>query len=241
MRKFIRAQVVRDLSLAYPEVIRLAWLLTGREDTALSIARNVIRRAVPAWRTWTSEPQQRNWFFHHTLLTTRQSAHRPPAPDTEVLLTAAGPDARDDVEYRAFVRALRDLPFQQAEAFILFDMLGFDVRRSAVTMDLSTTATANHLEAARRSLRSLAPSRYEELLEHARAAALSLSPADYIAIPSVQAAVRRHLWPGRIKLLLLLTLLLGLALLAWRCQSDLVRIFQTLRSSLPIHSAATQP
>ena len=91
-------------------------------------------RVLPKWRTGVV-PE--NWFYHHTLLSARGFLARPPDPHQDLLVTAApapkdprdaapptgeialawvGPD---EASYVAFVRALRNLPAQQAEAFIL--------------------------------------------------------------------------------------------------------------------------
>jgi DNA-directed RNA polymerase specialized sigma24 family protein len=235
VRKFHRPQVVHDLTAAYPEIVRLAWLLTGREDLARGVGQHVIRRAVPAWRTWATPDQQQNWFFHHTLLTTRRSnaSHRyDPRQDLLLRPTPDHPDPPHDIEYTAFVRALRDLPFQQAEALLLFDILGFDLRRSAVTMDLSTTATANHLEAARRTLTSFTGTDYDRMIERTRHAALSFSTDEIVTIPQVQSAIRRYLWPRRFKRLLWLLILLTLAVLVWRFRQDLLTTYDSLKSLL---------
>lgn len=196
LRKLRRQQVVADLLVTAPEAWRLAALLSGREDMARDVLRYLLARAVRAWPTWSGMDEQRDWFFHHTLLTVRRARKAPPDPAADLLLRHRGGQAGD---YMAFVRALRGLPFQQAEAFLLFDVLGLDLRGSAVTMDLSRTATANHLEAARTTLRSLTGDRYSVLLDEVRIEAHAYAPDELILVPSVESAVRRYLWPRRLK------------------------------------------
>lgn len=212
MRKFNRGQLVADLVEMYPEVMRLALVLTGREDVARGVGRFVISRAVPAWLTWTDDDQRRAWFFHHTLLTTRRVSGHKPDPRNDFLLTGQ----TSNIEYAAFIRALRALPFQQAEAFLLFEVMGFDLRRSAVTMDLSTTATSNHLDAARKALQALAPQTYDTLLSQLRTLVFTYTTDQQVSIPAVQKAVRRYLLPRRIRRLVGLATLGGVAYLAWR-------------------------
>lgn len=197
----------------YPEVMRLAVLLSGREDVAQGITRFVISRAVPAWQTWIDDDQRRAWFFHHTLLTARRASGHKPEPGDDILLRGA---STSSVPYTAFVTALRHLPFQQAEAFLLFDVLGLDLRRSATTMDLSTTATTNHLEAARKQLKQLAGAEYETFLTQARSVIFSFTTNDHVSIPAVQKAVRGYLWPRRIKRVVVIGILIVLAAVAWR-------------------------
>lgn len=214
MRKFDRQRVIADLSAAWPETMRLAVVLTGREDVARGVARFVIARAVPVWTTWDDDDDtvQKGWFFHHTLLNTRRAHRHRPDPRDEVLLRSS---PADDIEYAAFVRALRDLPFQQAEAWLLSDALGLDLRRSATTMDLSTTATANHLDAARRALSQIAGDRYAALLGRVREAAHAYTPDGLAPLPEVRAAVDRYLWPRRIRRVLKIVLLAAVAYAVW--------------------------
>lgn len=218
MRKFDRQQIVADLAEAVPEMMRLAVLLTGREDVARNVIRFVLGRAVPAWATWEDDAARQAWFFHHTLLTTRRAQSLRPDPRDDTLLRGAG----GDIEYAAFVRALRELPFQQAEAWLLAEALDLDLRRSATTMDLSTTATGNHLEAARKTLSRLAGDRYPALLDRVRVAARDYAPEGLAPLPEIRSAVSRYLWPRRVRRAVTILLLSAVAYALWRVLPQLL-------------------
>jgi DNA-directed RNA polymerase specialized sigma24 family protein len=212
MRSFDKAQVIADLTGTYPEVMRLAMLLTGREDVARGVAKFVMSRAVAAWPTWETPEQMRGWFFHHALLTSRRAVKHRPTRENEFLLqdTAASP------QYAAFVAALRDLPFQQAEAWLLFDVLDLDIRGCSVAMDCSTAATQNHLTAARTTLHQLAGDHYPALLERVRETTYAFTPDEAPAVRAVEKTVRRYLLPKRVEAVLIVLILAAITLAAWK-------------------------
>ena len=67
----------------------------------------------------------------------------------------------EDLAQETFIRALRALPMQQREAFILMHGEKLDVRAIAVAMDCSVLAAGNHLNEATDRLRHLAGSKLE--------------------------------------------------------------------------------
>lgn len=192
MRPLDRTQLVSDLLLVHPLVARLSLLLTGRDDLTRRITHTVMILAVNQWPAWPEdEPAPSAWFLHHTLLQARASVFSDdPLPDPEALLLNQPPNP----EYAAFLRALRKLPFQQIEAFVLYDVLRHDLRGAAVAMDMSTTATANHLESARSTLKTLAADRYDALLAHLRAFAATHAPDDNLILPEIRGELRAHTW-----------------------------------------------
>lgn len=212
MRPFDRNQVVADLTGTYPEVLRLAMLLTGREDVARGVAKFVMSRAVAAWPTWESPVQMRGWFFHHALLTSRRAVKHRPTRETEFLLQ----DVPNDPQYVAFVSALRELPFQQAEAWLLFDVLDLDIRGCSVAMDCSTAATQNHLVAARTTLHTLAGEEYEPLVARIRETTYAYTPDEAPTVRAVETSVRRYLLPKKVEAVLTIIILAALTVAAWK-------------------------
>src|SRR4051794_4055506 len=173
------------LSDVYPVVYRMAHALTGRPGAGRQVVHDVIRRSLRVLPKWRTGVVPENWFYHHTLLSARQFLSRPPEPRQDLLVTAApnaSPDADagaapptgeialawvapTDASYVAFVRALRSLPPQQAEAFILHHGERLNERLLGVAMDCSLTAAATHLGAAKAALNAVSGGRTELFAE----------------------------------------------------------------------------
>ncbi len=206
-----RNAVERLLTEEYPVVHRVAYALTGRADLGDSVTRLMMKRGLAlASRSVQSAPPR--WFEHHTVLMTRHTARDQPDLHSETLI---GPAQSADAQYAAFVRAIRGLPFQQREAFILHHAGEFDYRRLATAMDCSTEAAANHLRAADQSIRQLAGERFEPLAAQLTAAYRGLLPEEHLYLPAVQSRVRRYLWMRR--MVRLAGWVVGLAVLAGIC------------------------
>src|SRR5581483_10284 len=157
-RKYDRAAVAAVFAEQYPSVYRIALGLSGRRDVGMGVVRWVTKQALRALPGWKDEDAPQRWFLHHTILTTRRASKHQPDKSNDTLIDdprAAAP------EYVAFIRALRSLPFQQREAFILHHGERLNERWSAVTMDCSVIAAANHLKAADSALRALAGDRFD--------------------------------------------------------------------------------
>jgi hypothetical protein len=176
-------------------------------------------RALPNWR---NEAQAGNWFLHHTIIKSRDLAPPPHAVRQDSLLRSL---IRPSPEYLAFLRAFRQLPPQQREAFVLFRGEKLDPRRAAVGMDCSTAAAATHLAAANSALAAIAVDTFET-----RAAALlqvyaSLTPPDDLIVGDVGIVSRKL---GRRKFLRFMERILALAILAaiawiiWRLSKIIV-------------------
>src|SRR4051812_35090482 len=148
-RRFDRAAIEAIFAENYPAVSRIAMGLSGRTDVGMGVTRFVIKRALHALPSWKDEDAPQRWFLHHTIITTRRAAKHQPDKTNDTLIAdprAAAP------EYVAFIRALRSLPFQQREAFLLHHGERLNERWSAVTMDCSVIAASNHLNAATATL-----------------------------------------------------------------------------------------
>src|SRR5262249_34283013 len=146
-------------------------------------------------------------------------AQKYPPEAKKDLLVINGPEK--DPAYFAFVRAVRGLPQQHQEAFLLHYGQKMDARGMAVTMDCSTEAAANHLNAARQAIGQLVGgAAMEELAGKLALAYGRLEPSSAIVTPAVRKAVGRFLWPRRIKRLVVwlavLVILGGVAWIAWK-------------------------
>ena len=138
-----RRAAERMLSEIYPAVCRMAYGLSGREDVGRGIVRFIATQAVRQLGKWRDAAAAERWFYHHTVLTGRRAVrHRPDAMGDTLLGEAA------DAPYVAFLRALRSLPQQQSEAFILNHGEHLNTRYLAIAMDCSTHAAEMHLGAA---------------------------------------------------------------------------------------------
>ena len=123
-------------------------------------------------------------------------------------------------QYVAFIRALRALPYQQVEAFILHHGESFNLRYLAVAMDCSTKAAEQHLSAATSALRAIAGDSFDALTLQLRRAYQKLSPADRVQVPQVGKIVRLHVWPRRlwriIKFLVTIAFVAAAGWFAWK-------------------------
>lgn len=170
---------------------------------------------LPNWRAG-SVPE--NWFYHHTLLTARELSQ--PLPDSRAdLLVAAAADAAHDPFYIGFIKALRNLPRQQTEAFILFHGEKLNDRLLGVAMDCSTGAAHTHIEAARAALAAASGAGMDVLTATLERAYHNLTPPRTAIAPIARKYVRQGLRPRRLRRLVRLVLLiivLVAAYSAWR-------------------------
>ena len=103
--------------------------------------------------------------------------------------------ATSSAYYPAFIRALRTLPMQQREAYILNHGEKLDVRGLAIAMDCSQAAAANHLREATAALMAYGGDFFPTFTAHLTQTYDRLSPAEELIIPTVRASMRRGLLP----------------------------------------------
>src|SRR5512132_3156597 len=96
VRRHDRAAVESVFTELFPAVHRMAYALTGRADAGSAVERFVLKRAM-------------------RVLATRRARFKPRELKEDVLLSATPPDPA----FAAFVRAIRSLPMQPREAFLL--------------------------------------------------------------------------------------------------------------------------
>ena len=209
-----REATVRLLSAFYPSVYRVAAALTGRRDVARKVARHILSRGLELLPKWAEPGAPDRWFRHHTLLLARRVKLAAPPTNDDALVTAARSADGGNVPmpYLAFVVALRQMPRQQAEAYLLHHGEGLTVRQLGVAMDCSQQAAGQHLDTADRTMRAIAGDSLEPLSDRLVRAYRSLTPDLRIVVPAVSAAMRRR---RRRRLLRgLLIVLVGAALIA---------------------------
>jgi DNA-directed RNA polymerase specialized sigma24 family protein len=218
-----RAACAALLSESYPSVVRMARALTGDAGEADRVVDFVLTRGaklLPAWRRGTM-PQ--NWFYHHTLLAARERAATRPThgAGADLLVmetTGAGP------EYVAFIRAVRGLPGQQGEAFILHQGERLNTRLLGVTMDCSSAAAENHLNAATATLTAIAGISLGSCQAALSRNYAALGPPAESVGPAVERYAQSYTRPLRLRRLLrrviLVAVLVTLAWCAWHWRHE---------------------
>jgi DNA-directed RNA polymerase specialized sigma24 family protein len=209
------------LSDVYPSVRRIALALVADDGAARAVARGVLDRGLRVLPGWRSGATPENWFYHHTVLAAREVATvRPPrsaADGNQDPLVARASFA--DPAYTAFVRAVRGLPEQQAEAYLLYHGERLNERLLGVAMDCSAAAAANHLQAATDALTAMSGgdlTRCTAILAKAYVAlAPDASEATVLIRPSVRRARRRRRFRTIVRAFLALVLVALLAYLGW--------------------------
>lgn len=210
-------RAVEDVLSYYRAAVhRLATGLSGRTRSGATITRQVLLQSLNFVQTWHDAPTVERWFYHHTIIAARPYAERPPVPKADALLPTG---ASADPQALAFVKALRTLPPQQREAFLLTVGEQLSPRSMATAMDFSLEASGNHLGNAKRTLKTIAGDHYPSLELAVATAYASLTPAGDETLPLVRSAIGRHFWPKRLKLLgsviLLLIVLGGIGWAVW--------------------------
>lgn len=207
-----RGPLVRVLARFYPQVYRMSLNLVGDAAAGAKVAEQVMRRSIRAAEGWEHEEAPGRWFRHHTVLASRVAARGVPEQKARDPLILRGPQ---DPQHVAMVRALRKLPAQQREAFLLHHGEGFDTRQLGIAMDCSVEAAKTHFESATKALTTLHANGFAERVEALVAAYLASEPDERLAIPHARRLVRAGTWKA-IAALLGIVILLGLVgAIAW--------------------------
>lgn len=220
-KKLSTPAVAEVLADRYPAVHRLAYGLSGREDVGRGIERFVLGRGVRLLPQWDDEDQAEHWFYHYTIMTARRAVKHRPDPRHDLLLAERG---AEDPGYVAFLTALRHLPRQQQEAFILQHGEHLGGRTSALAMDCSIEAAGNHLRAATEALRLVGGEHFDTFVLRLSNAYRRLAPSAELILPSMKSLARRRVWPRRLirwtVRLIVLALTAILAWVAWRAYHE---------------------
>lgn len=238
-KKLKRPAVDQLFAQVYPSVVRIAKGLAGREDVADGVVRFVMIRAARLIPTWRDETAAERWFLHHTVLTARRAAAHEPTPKNDLLADTDPPDPA----YAAFVRAVRQLPVQQREAFLLHTGERFNNRYLGVAMDCSTQAAQAHLDAATSALRTVAgPEQFDPMVARLATVYTHLGPTQEQVFPNVRKWVGKGLRPQRlrraVRWMITLAILGVVAWATWKWQ--LLRITGILPVQTTQPAATTQ-
>jgi len=211
------------LRKSHARIYRIALALCGERHSAEAVVEKVLRMSGRISRRWETDEDARRWFMHYTVLLCRATntqkldagsevprragsdGDRPGssayvrtgvAAGNEALLNLfTGPDSV------AILDAIRQLPTQQREAFLLHHGEEMDLRQMATAMDCSSAAAANHLVAAVKSLNELHLTGIGEFTARLPALLRQLVPpaeALEVHLQSLISAERRRKWIWRI-------------------------------------------
>lgn len=176
--------IERVYAQALEPCARVATSVSGRPDVAHNVLRELVRRSTKQFEKWSYADEASRWFMHHTIILLRE--HRKPlTPRDDMLLKdIGGPDV---VQYVAMVNAIRKLPDQQQEAFLLTHAQRWNTRLCAIAMDCSNTAVESHLVEANRQIQPLLGEHASALLGFLNKVHLSI-PIEYPSAPKIIAA-----------------------------------------------------
>jgi DNA-directed RNA polymerase specialized sigma24 family protein len=201
----------------YPHVNRIAHALSGQEACGKVIVTHVIRRSIKAMEKWNHPGDPHRWFIHHTVLASRQKMPNHLDLAADPLIRGV---ATNSAYYPAFVRALRALPMQQREAYILNHGERLDIRGLSIAMDCSQEAASNHLREATGALSAYGGDFFPTFTAHLAQTYERLAPPEEMVLPAVQATLRRRLSPrtllGWTVTTLKLLVIGGVIFLSWK-------------------------
>ncbi len=178
-----REAVVAILAEVLPEVWRISVNLSGGEVAGRTVARDVLRRGQLAMEGFERPEQATRWFRHHTILAVRAARG---TKEADALLKSADVPPVLRAAYQAHVAALRKLPQQQREAFLLRHGEGFDDRQLGIAMDCSVEAATVHLRRANESLAPLAADVWPRLVTLVGEAYQANGPPADVRVPLVR-------------------------------------------------------
>ena len=194
-KKGRRVAVEAVVAEYYPRVHRVAQALCGREAAGLQVERLVLRRSLGALAKWDHPGDVQRWFLHHTILASRQKK-------TQEIDLAGDPLIRgvatNSAYYPAFIRALRTLPMQQREAYILHHGERLDVRGLSIAMDCSQEAAGNHLREATAALSAYGGDFFPTFTANMTQTYDRLSPAEELVVPAVRSSMRGRMSIGKV-------------------------------------------
>jgi DNA-directed RNA polymerase specialized sigma24 family protein len=232
-----KRQPAIDVIVRYvPEAFAIATLLTGSFEVGRQAIHRLTVASMKQLPTWTDPDEGRRWFRHQAVLVARQLGTSG-VDDVHVFARA---DSALPAGFPAFIRAVRKLPQQQQESFLLQHGLGFDPRERGVAMDCSTTAAQTHLQEAERQLIPLLGADYNLMRVTLRDGATRLldvqDPHGFVArrYRSPRGRRRRDAMLG---LLVILCASAGVAWLAWSYRNEIREFLETL----PTRPSSTQP
>ncbi len=190
--------------------------MCGRPKQGRAVIQRVMAQSVNTIKWWEGESEAANWFLHHTVLTSREFTGEPPDVSEDCLITTL---TDPSPAYVAFVRALRALPAQQREAFLLFRGEHLDLRQAAVAMDCSTGAASTHQMAANKAMSTIAGETFNDRSAELMRVYATLTPNEDLIVHDVGAVgrrLRRKRFFKFVRQVILLALLAGVGYAIWK-------------------------
>lgn len=179
------------LERAYPRVYRVALALCQNRDVGLAVVTRVLGQSGVVVDRWETDEEADRWFLRFTVLCSRGQ------PDGRI--DALFLSAQEEM-WKAIILAIRHLPMQQREAYLLCHGEGLDLRQLATAMDCSSSAAAKHLSAAEGALKPIAGDRLEGFALGLPALMAGLVPAPQVLEVEVSRVLRkrrRRIWIRR--------------------------------------------
>lgn len=213
-----RDALIELLAERYPCLYRMAYALSGREDAAAGVVRLVLRQSVAASRRWNSSADVVRWFIHHSLLTIRRVQGRACDLANDPLIRSS--NSGNSAYYPMYIQAIRALPMQQREAFLLYHGERLDERGIGVAMDCSMQAAALHLREATRVLTAYGGTLFATLTEQLVQTYDRLAPSAEMIPPAIRSDLRQRSLMAMVRRGLVLTvqwmILIFIACLLWK-------------------------
>jgi DNA-directed RNA polymerase specialized sigma24 family protein len=213
-----------------PAVWRVAHALGGSTRAGRTIVQTVVGQSLTAMPAWRRDTPPLQWFYHHTVLAARAHQDVPPDPAADTLVEHIAPDPA----YTAFVRALRLLPRQQREAYLLHHGEHLDDRFLGIAMDCSTGAARTHLAAASAALAKICHGDIDAMRDSLSVAYQALTPeqvnvGSQITALTARANFRRFV-RSAFRITRSLILLGAIAAAAWYFRATLAGWYELARS-----------
>jgi DNA-directed RNA polymerase specialized sigma24 family protein len=170
------SDVLTLLRQSHARIYRISLALCGDRASAEAVVEKVLRMSGKISPRWETDEDARRWFMHYTVLSCRATnaenkntgselprgarpTAEPPGSSSYLSSGVTGNEALLSLvthpDSIAILRAIRQLPTQQREAFLLHHGEEMDLRQMATAMDCSSAAAANHLVGAVKSLKEL--------------------------------------------------------------------------------------
>jgi DNA-directed RNA polymerase specialized sigma24 family protein len=207
---------LESLHRFHPQVYRIAAALCATRSGAENVVEKVLLRSGLHSTRWSDDNDAQRWLVHYTVLISRE--YSAASLDQDILLNSATSPA-----CAAVIAALRQLPRQQCEAYLLYYGEKFELRQLATAMDCSSAAAANHLSTAASTLNLLTANLLDEFNQALPLLMQMLvPPCEILELEIRQLLGRRRKWARvcwllkLLALLLLVSFLLVAALTGWR-------------------------
>jgi hypothetical protein len=185
MESLKKLDLEKILPRVFPRVYRVALSLCQNRDVGLAVVRKVVGQSGVVFDRWDTDEEADRWFLRYTVLCSRGRASGGPQDDALFAAT-------DEAVWKGIILAIRHLPMQQREAFLLHHGEGLELRQLATAMDCSSSAAGNHLAAAENSLQPIAGDRLVDFMAGLPGLIKELSPSPQMLEVEVNQVIRKR-------------------------------------------------